>query len=172
MKYLKSVALVTALGLSTLATGCATITGGTHQDVSVRTQKDSVDVAGANCVLTNSEGTWTVTTPGKANVHRARGDLSVTCTKPGESDAVATVSSKTRAGAVAGDVAWLGVLSVVTYGVDRANGSVFTYPDDITVSFGGQAQSQSPDAQKAKAAPEVAPADSSASNDTSATLTK
>jgi hypothetical protein len=158
MKYLNSVALVTALGLSTLATGCATITGGTHQDVSVKTQKDSVDVAGANCVLTNSKGTWEVTTPGKVTVHRAKDDLSVKCAMDGAVDAVATVKSSTRKGVVAGNAVMFGLVGVIAAeGVDKSTGGAYAYPDDITVSFGIKAE---------------APSDSTASTDTPAPLAK
>jgi hypothetical protein len=142
VKYWRIAALATSACLAMLTTGCATVTGGTTEKVSVKTQKNAVDVAGADCVLSNSKGTYKVTTPDKVTVHRAKDDLSVKCSKDGEADAVATVKSSTRKGAVAGDIAWLGVLSVVSYGIDRANGSVFAYPDDITVSFGKDAESQ------------------------------
>jgi hypothetical protein len=162
MKYLQSVALVTALGLSTLGTGCATITDGTHQDVSVKTRKDSVDVAGANCVLTNSKGTWQVTTPGKVTVHRAKDDLSVKCTMDGAVDAVATVKSSTRKGAVAGNAVMFGLVGMIAAeGVDKSTGGAYVYPDDITVSFDVKAEVPAPST-----------ASTTTSNDTPATLTK
>jgi hypothetical protein len=136
MKYLKLSILAASLGMCVLATGCATVTGGTTQSVSVKTQKDSTEVAGANCVLTNSGGSYKVVTPGKVAVHREKDDLTVQCTKDGETSQVAKVESSYRKGAIAGDIAWLGVLSVVSYGIDRASGSVFTYPDDVLVTFG------------------------------------
>jgi hypothetical protein len=172
MKYfIRTAALLSSIGLVSMAAGCATVTGGTTQKVSVKTKDSATDVAGANCVLTNSEGSYTVTTPGSVKVHRAKDDLSVKCTKPGEPDATTTVESSMRKGAIAGDVAWLGVLSVVTYGIDRANGSVFAYPDDITVSFAN------PEAQQPVASATVPPAastsnpavDSTASTNTTPT---
>lgn len=55
-----------------MAAGCGTLTGGLTQKVSVKTQKAAVDIAGANCVLTNSKGTYEVVTPGTVKVHRAK----------------------------------------------------------------------------------------------------
>jgi len=37
------------------------------------------------------EGHWSITSPGKAKVHRSKGDLSVLCHKDGFQDATATV---------------------------------------------------------------------------------
>ena len=152
MKYLKTTILAASLGLVVLTTGCATVTGGTTQNVAVKTQKDSADVAGADCVLTNSRGTYKVVTPGSVSVHRAKDDLSVQCTKAGESNAVASVKSSTRVGAVVGDIAFLGVLSVVSYGVDRASGSVYAYPENVTVTFGNNAEAAPAAASDAQAA--------------------
>lgn len=139
MKSIRIAALLTSVGLTAMTTGCATVTGGTTQNVSVKTQKSAADIAGANCVLTNSGGSYTVVTPGKVAVHREKDDLTVQCTKDGETSQVAKVESSYRKGAIVGDIAWLGVLSVVSYGIDRASGSVFAYPDDITVAFGDSA---------------------------------
>jgi hypothetical protein len=137
---MKSVALVVAMGLTVLTTGCASVTGGTSETVSVKTQKDSVEVTGADCVLTNSKGSYKVTTPGKVDVHPASGDLTVKCTKDGEQDAVATFQSKTRKGTVAGNILMFGVVGYLVAGpVDAATGAMFTYPESITMSFGGAA---------------------------------
>jgi hypothetical protein len=160
MKYLKTTILAASLGLAVLTTGCATVTGGTTQSVSVKTQKDSVDIAGADCVLTNSKGSYKVTTPGSVSVHRAKDDLSVLCTKEGEINASTTFQSSQRAGAIAGDIAFLGVLSIVSYGVDRSSGSIYAYPENMTVSFGnGVAPAPgAPAATPAAAASDVQPA--------------
>jgi hypothetical protein len=156
MKYFSRIAL--CVGLATLASGCATVTGGTTEKLSVKTQKDSVDIAGATCTLANAEGSYQVTTPGKVSVRRAKDDLSIRCTKDGEAPASTAVPSSTRKGALAGDIAWLGVLSFVTYGVDRATGSIFAYPDEITVSFGEPAQQQQPAAKPTASAMTDSPA--------------
>jgi len=139
MKYMQFAALIASIGFVTLTAGCAVITGGTTQDVSVKTQKDAVEVAGADCVLTNSRGTYKVTTPGKVNVHRAKDDLSVQCSKTGEADADAAVKSSFRKGAMAGNIIMVGVGALVLEPIDTSTGAAYAYPYDITVSFGNPA---------------------------------
>ncbi len=153
LKNRKLAVLVVTAGLVTLTTGCASITGGTTQSVSVKTQRDSVDVVGANCVLTNARGTYKVTTPGNVVVHRAKDDLNVKCTKEGEPDALTTVQSATRKGAVAGNILMFGLVGTLVAGsIDSANGAAYAYPQDITVSFSNAAVSTS-DAAKVDASP-------------------
>lgn len=60
---------------------CASITGSSNQPVSVTTASSDGPVAGANCSLVNSKGTWYVQTPGTVVVHKAYGDLAVGCKK-------------------------------------------------------------------------------------------
>ncbi|CAN0619220.1 conserved exported protein of unknown function [Burkholderia multivorans] len=152
MKLAKSIVLLTFVGAAASVTGCATITGGTTQNVSVKTQKDAIDVVGAECVLSNSRGTYNVTTPGKANVHRAEDELSVQCTKDGESNAVTTGKPATRKGAYyAGNLIMFGIVGggLIAGPIDRATGAKYAYPEDITVSFGKSVAPQSPsDAQE------------------------
>lgn len=132
----RQIAATTAcIFLAILTTGCATVTGGTTQNVSVKTQKDAADVAGADCILSNSRGSWTVTTPGTVSVHRAKDDLNIHCSKDGERDITTAVKSKTRTGTIVGNVVLLGVGALVLDGVDKANGSAFAYPETITASF-------------------------------------
>lgn len=135
VKHRQIAATTACIFLAILTTGCATVTGGTTQNVSVKTQKDAADVAGADCVLSNSRGSWTVTTPGKVSVHRAQDDLNIRCSKDGERDITTAVKSKTRTGTIVGNVVLLGVGALVLDGVDKANGSAYAYPETITVSF-------------------------------------
>lgn len=149
MKHLQIAALLASFALTTMTTGCAVITGGMTQDVSVKTQKDAVEMAGADCVLTNSRGTYKVTTPGKVNVHRAKDDLSVQCSKTGEADAATAIKSSFRKGAMAGNIVMVGVGALLLEPIDTSTGAAYAYPDDITVSFGRPAALQSSsDAQK------------------------
>ncbi|WP_233809442.1 hypothetical protein [Paraburkholderia sp. HP33-1] len=172
MKSLRIAALLSSVAFTAMTTGCATITGGTTQNVSVTTQKAAADIAGANCVLTNSEGNYEVTTPGRVKVHRAKDDLNVKCTKPGEPDATTTVQSSTRKGALAGNLIMTGVVgTLVTGGIDRATGAWWAYPDDITVSFGNP-ETQQPVANAsvpaARSTPDVG-SDSTASTNSAST---
>ncbi|CAJ3336862.1 hypothetical protein [Burkholderia pseudomallei] len=146
MKHGRITVLAASACFAVLTTGCATVTGGTTQTVSMKTQKDAVDIAGADCVLSNSKGTYKVTTPGKVSVHRAKDDLSVKCTKDGEADATTTVKSSHRTGAMVGNILLLGVASFALEGVDRADGAAYAYPDDIMVAFGKAAESEAANA--------------------------
>lgn len=139
MKLGRIIVLAASACFAVLTTGCATVTGGTTQTVSVKTQKNTVDVAGADCVLFNSRGTYTVTTPNTVSLHRAKDDLNIKCTKDGETDAITAIKSSHRTGAMAGNIILLGVGAVALEAVDRANGAAYAYPDAITVSFGKNA---------------------------------
>jgi len=132
MKSLKTLALVAGIAIASLTTGCASITGGTSQTVSVQTKQDSTDIAGASCELKSDKGTYHVTTPGQVTVHRSYGDLQVTCSKEGQPDAVATVQSSTK-GAAYGNILLGGGIGL---GVDMASGAAYAYPDIITLLFG------------------------------------
>ncbi|ARK80155.1 hypothetical protein BOC40_06765 [Burkholderia pseudomallei] len=136
------ITMLAAICMAVLTTGCATVTGGTTQTVSMKTVKDTADITRADCVLSNSRGTYKVTTPGKVSVHRAKDDLSVKCTKDGEVDAIAAIKSSHRTGAMAGNIILLGVGSVALEAIDRANGAAYAYPEAITVSFGKDAEQQ------------------------------
>jgi hypothetical protein len=161
----RQIAATTAcIFLAILTTGCATVTGGTTQSVSVKTQKDAVDVAGANCALSNSKGNWTLTTPGTVSVHRAKDDLNIHCWKDGEGDVATAIQSSTRKGAYyAGNLIMFGIVggALITGPIDRATGAKYAYPDDIIVSFGNDPEPQekiSGVTQDTKAQLETAPA--------------
>src|SRR5215831_6363188 len=100
--------------------GCASIVTGHNQPVSLVTP----DCEGATCVLTNSKGIWYVKTPGSVTVHRAYGDLSVTCAKEGYPSATNVVQSSTKAMAF-GNVIFGGLVGV---GVDIGTGAAYDYP--------------------------------------------
>jgi uncharacterized protein YceK len=112
-----------------VVSGCASMISGTNQSLSVST----TGCPGATCQLKNSKGTWYVTAPGSATVHRGYGDLSVTCKKEGFPDATAQVSSSTKI-ATGANVVW-GVLLPVEAGVDMATGAAYDYPAEIVVTM-------------------------------------
>ena len=89
--------LAAAFLLAALSTGCATITTGQNQSLSVETRHEGTSVAGAACKLSNDKGTWFVTTPGSVIVNRAYGDLAVNCTHEKYLPGVAMVKSSTKA---------------------------------------------------------------------------
>jgi len=136
------IAAVAALGVA--VSGCATIVKGTSQVVSVSTPP----ATGANCVLTNPEGSWTITTPAQVKVSKSKEDLVAKCTMPGYQDATQRIASSFQSW-TAGNVLIGGVIGI---GVDAASGAMNEYPTTITI----------PMSPVGASAPPVAPAPSSA----------
>lgn len=105
-------------------TGCASVTTGQNQSVSV-----STNVPGATCKLSNDKGNWYVqSTPGSVTVQRAYGDLSVACNK-GHLSGNTTVKSSTKAMAFGNIIAG----GVIGAAVDCGTGSAYDYPAQIDV---------------------------------------
>lgn len=115
-----------------LASGCASIVGGTGQVVSVETHQAERPVEGARCEMVNSKGTYHVTTPGTVTVSRAYGNLKVRCDKEGVATGTATVVSATKVLAF-GNILFGGAIGVA---VDTTSGAAYDYPEFIRVSMG------------------------------------
>ena len=63
---------------------CATVLHGTTEQLDVTASADGKQLAGAICVIKRGDQeTWTVTTPGKIEVPRAKEDLRISCAKNG-----------------------------------------------------------------------------------------
>ena len=112
-------------------TGCASITSGKIQPLSVQTRCDSKEVIGAACSLTNNKGQWFVQTPGSVAINKAYGDLIVECKKDGMTPAGGTFQSSSNAGV------WGNIIAggVIGYAVDAGTGAGFDYPTQMTVTF-------------------------------------
>ncbi len=154
MKFV-SVAAIAALGFS--VSGCASIVEGTTQSIAVT----STPASGANCVLTSSEGTYYVTTPGNVTVHKTKNDLAIVCKHDGYQDASTKISPHFN-GATLGNVIAGGVIGV---GIDAATGANFNYPEKfdvpmIAVSMPAPTTPEAP----AAATPAAAPAATTASH--------
>ena len=122
-----------AAGLSALAlSGCATITTGQNQSVSVETRAKGAVVAGASCQLTNDKGVWFVSTPGSVTVNRAYGDLAVKCTHEKFPPGTMIVKSTTK-GMAFGNIIAGGIIGAA---VDVGTGSAYDYPSLITLELG------------------------------------
>ena len=119
------IAAVAALGVA--LSGCASIVEGTTQSIAVT----SPPTDGAKCVLKSSEGTYYVTTPGNATVHKTKNDLDVNCTKDGFRDAHTTIPSHFN-GATAGNILAGGVIGL---GIDAATGANYNYPTEFAVTM-------------------------------------
>lgn len=124
--------LVWALCIAALLPGCASVVGGLNQKIAVETTAKGAAVEGAECTLANSKGTWSVTTPGSVSVHRAYGDLAVTCKHEKWPEGTATVKSLTKALAY-GNVIVGGAIGV---GVDVATGAAYDYPQRLMIEMG------------------------------------
>jgi hypothetical protein len=108
-----------------ILTGCASITTGQNQSLSVTTQPE----LHASCELTNDKGTWYVNeTPASVTVSRAYGDLNVICRK-GEASGNTKVKSSTK-GMMAGNILAGGIIGAA---VDAGTGAGYDYPSTITV---------------------------------------
>lgn len=131
---IQAIAAMAALGVA--LAGCATIVDGTKQSVSVSTSP----VQGAECTLTNSEGTWYVTSPGSVEVHKTKNDLTVTCKKDGYQSGT-QVAVSNFGGATFGNIVAGGLIGA---GIDAASGANYYYNTPIIVPLGEQTKGATP----------------------------
>lgn len=108
--------------------GCATLTKGTDQAVSI----DTPGVPGATCVL-NSEGigTRTIATPQVVILPKSQHSISVKCSKACFTDGVGVISSNTEAMAVGNLI----VGGVVGLGVDAVSGAMNKYTPQVQIAM-------------------------------------
>lgn len=120
--------VLAATVLSTMLFGCATITKGVNQTVSV----DTPGVPGAACTL-KSEGIGTVklVTPKVINLPKSQHSVEVKCTKPCYTDGVGVIASNTE-GMAAGNVIVGGVIGL---GVDAATGAMNKYSPSVQIAM-------------------------------------
>jgi hypothetical protein len=116
-------AAIAALSLSLGA--CATVIKGGSQSVAITTPPTT----GANCTLSDPEGTWNVVSPGVVTVPRSKNNMAVRCTKEGWQDAAGNIPS-TFDGWTLGNILIGGVIGV---GIDAASGAMNEYPNAFQV---------------------------------------
>ena len=118
--------LVLSFGL--LVTGCATLTKGTSQAVTVNT-----DPTGATCTMTRDAKPVAIvnSTPGSVPVEKAQGTIAVLCRKQGYLDAAGALASEFQA-MTFGNILFGGLVGVV---VDAASGAMHQYPDMVTITL-------------------------------------
>lgn len=137
MKYL----LLPAILIASLTTGCASITTGQTQPVSIETRDmQGKQVSGAACKLTNDKGTYFVTSPGTVGVQRSYNDLSINCTKEQAEPGIVTAKSSTKAMAF-GNIIFGGIIGAA---VDAGTGAAYDYPSLLTVIMGQMSAIGSP----------------------------
>lgn len=118
--------LVVACALVGMASACATVTGGTTQEVFIET-----DPTGAECRLDRQGANVAVIkpTPGRANVSRAKEAIVVSCTLDKHEQANEVLSSKFT-GATFGNILFGGLIGIA---VDAASGANNKYPERVTI---------------------------------------
>ncbi|WP_395703143.1 hypothetical protein [Aquabacterium sp.] len=159
---LRPLAALCAAGSAVLGTGCASIVNGQNQSLSVQAISGGKPVQGASCTLMNDKGTWYLTTPGSAVVHRSFAELSVKCEKTDYEPGLSSVKSSTKAMAF-GNILFGGVIGAT---IDVSSGAAYDYPNEISVvmaavapgAAGAAAAAQPAAAQPAAAAVQAPPA--------------
>ena len=124
--------LALAATIVVLLSGCAAITTGSTQPLSVTAKQAGTNVVGAACELTNGKGTYYVTTPGTVTVKRSYSDMVVVCKKDALPDANMTVKSSVKAMAF-GNILFGGVVGVI---VDTSTGAAYDYPPSFDLEMG------------------------------------
>lgn len=125
-------ALPLFLAAAALSTGCASITTGQNQSLSVETRANGTTVSGASCKLENDKGTWYATSPGTAVVRRSYNDLNVRCEKNGHEAGVTAAKSSTK-GMAFGNILAGGIIGAA---IDAGSGAAYDYPSIISVELG------------------------------------
>src|SRR5262245_59214339 len=109
-----------------LAAGCATITTSSHQSLEVTTEP-----AGAICKITRGATALGVVnpTPGKVDIAKGSGRLSVACGKEGYLPASAEAEAQIQ-GMTLGNILLGGLVGVA---VDASSGAMYFYPGSVRV---------------------------------------
>ncbi len=120
-------AIATAfLGLAFLSSGCATITKGSTDTVTVDTRPP-----GATCALSQAGVTvaYVNPTPGTVQVEKSKNDISVRCEREGFQPAVGVLSSELE-GMTFGNILFGGLIGVA---VDASSGALNKYPPMVQI---------------------------------------
>ncbi len=120
------------LSVVLISSGCASVASGKNQAVTVQTVCGGQHLDGASCTLKNSKGEWRVNTPGSVTIHKAYGELVVSCEKEGLTPSVSERFDSSANGGAWGNIILGGV---VGYAIDAGNGAGFDYPQKMTVAF-------------------------------------
>ena len=125
--------LLSALALSVLATGCASIVNESNQPIKVETLKaDGAEVKGAECRLSNDYGTVNLKSGEQGLVHRSSKDLDIVCVDPANPDAKARAISRANGG-MFGNILFGGGIGAI---IDHNKGTAYTYPTWVQLQYG------------------------------------
>jgi hypothetical protein len=111
-----------------LLQGCASVTSGTTQAVTVTPVCEGRILKAAACSLVNDKGRWELTAPGAVVLQKAYGDLAVVC-RAGPATGTASFVSKPNTGV------WGNVIAggLIGYAIDSGTGAGFNYPTEMAV---------------------------------------
>jgi hypothetical protein len=120
--------LAVLAALVVLTSGCATITKGSSQTITVDT-----DPSGAICTLTRDAKMLAVVnpTPGSISISKDSGAISVICKKESFLDAAGTMTSQFQA-MTFGNILFGGLIGIA---VDAASGATHEYPPLVTITL-------------------------------------
>lgn len=131
--------LILSIALTALTTGCASITTGAHQTVTVSTRHQGVNLDGAACELVNDKNKWSIITPGTINIERSTQEMVVRCELAGYETGLTVL--RPSAGMVWGNLFAGGLIG---YAVDSGQGAGFDYPALITIDLIKQIEKPKP----------------------------
>ncbi|HEY3178103.1 MAG TPA: hypothetical protein VGL25_04410 [Casimicrobiaceae bacterium] len=117
-----------ACSTALLTSGCATLTKGTSQTITINT-----DPPGAVCTLTRDAKPLAVVnpTPGSIPIEKAKGTVAILCKRPSYLDADGALESEFQA-VTFGNILFGGLIGIV---VDAASGAMHQYPTMITIQL-------------------------------------
>ena len=123
-------AIVVALIIPFLTTGCASVSGSTQQRISVQTINDNKEFRGAECTLSNNYGDWKINTPDEIVIRKSSTPLAIICNDKdnvyGGKETLLSSASTSMWGNI-----FLG--GVVGAALDGASSSGFDYPTHVIV---------------------------------------
>lgn len=128
MSNLRAVLALAIVAVTALASGCATVTKGTTQAITLHTDPD-----GAACDVGRESKTFASlgTTPGQVSVDKAWGAIDIACRKAGHQSTELRVESEVQ-GWTFGNILIGGLIG---FAVDAASGAMRQYPQFITLTL-------------------------------------
>ncbi|MFZ3136059.1 MAG: hypothetical protein WA126_01565 [Thermodesulfovibrionales bacterium] len=127
MKYkLSSLSMIVMVAILACTSGCATLTKGTSQSLTITT-----DPSGAVCTLTRDGETIGVVnpTPGTLTIKKDKDDISVVCKKQGFQDSADTMSASFQ-GMTLGNAIFGGLVGIT---IDSMSGAACQYETMLSI---------------------------------------